>query len=44
VNAEMQARLQRQQAELMAPMNWQQTCFYNGSNNGGITNGSIWCP
>jgi hypothetical protein len=31
------------QAEL-ARQNQPHTCFYNSSSNGGITNGSIWCP
>jgi hypothetical protein len=40
--AAMQAFYFRQ-AEL-ARQNQPHTCFYNSSSNGGITNGSIWCP
>ncbi len=39
VNAEMQAQLQRQQAELMAQTNRQQNCTYGGQTIGGITGG-----
>jgi hypothetical protein len=43
VNAEMQARLQRQQDYYMQQLNRQQTCSYNGSTIGGITNGTMSC-
>ena len=43
VNAEMQARLQRQQDYYMQQMNRQQNCTYYGSNNGGVTGGTIHC-
>jgi len=41
-NAAMQAFYARQ-AEI-ARQNQPQTCTYNGSTIGGITNGSMWCP
>jgi len=43
VNAEMQARLQRQQEQLQAQMNRQQTCSYGGTAIGGITSGTMTC-
>jgi hypothetical protein len=43
VNAEMQARLERQQAELTAQMNRRQNCSYNGTTIGGNTSGSMTC-
>jgi hypothetical protein len=42
VNAEMQARLVRQQDYYMQ-QNRQQNCTYYGSNNGGITGGTMHC-
>src|SRR5712691_3310912 len=43
VNAEMQARLQRQQDQLMERMNRRQNCSYNGSTINGNTSGTINC-
>jgi hypothetical protein len=40
---EMQARLQRQQDYYMRELNRGQTCSYNGSTIGGITNGTMTC-
>jgi len=43
VNAEMQARLQRQQDQLMEQMNRRQMCSYNGQTIGGSTSGTMMC-
>jgi hypothetical protein len=43
VNAEMQARLQRQQDQLMEQMNRRQMCSYNGQTIGGSTSGTMTC-
>jgi hypothetical protein len=43
VDAEMQARLQRQQDQLMEQMNRRQMCSYNGQTIGGNTTGTMTC-
>jgi len=43
VNAEMQARLQRQQDQLMEQMNRRQSCSYNGTTIGNNTSGTVNC-
>jgi len=43
-DAEMQAMYARQNALIVQQLNRGQTCSYNGSTIGGITNGSVTCP